>query len=261
MKKRRLHHIFREDGRTLIVAMDHGNGLNVLPELADPEEKIRRVVAGGADVIMTTFGIASNFRDAIGKAGLIVRVDGGTSQLARERAAFSILYSVEDILRIGADGVVCMGFPGSQYEAETLPYVAKLAAECNKWQVPLLAEMLPRGFEGGEDSRTPENIALACRMGAELGADFIKTEYTGDIESFKKVTEGCYKPIVILGGGKSKDERDVLQMVYDSIQAGAAGVAMGRNIWRRDEPEKITAALTRIIHENATVDEALQELK
>jgi len=260
MKTKRLNNIFRKDGRTLIVAMDHGSGMNVLPELANPAEKIERVVAGGADVIMTTFGIASKFSDSIGSAGLILRVDGGYSQMAKNSKPIRLIYSVEDALRLGADGVVCMGFPGSQFEAETLPYLSKLASDCYKWGMPLMAEMLPRGFEGGEDSRTPENIALACRMGVELGADFIKTDFTGDAESFKQVVEGTFAPIVILGGGKAKSPIDLLQQVYDSVQAGGAGVAMGRNVWRQPEPEKITRAICRILHENATVEEAAKEL-
>lgn len=260
MKTKRLNNIFRKNGRTLIVAMDHGSGMNVLPELANPAEKIERVVAGGADVIMTTFGIASKFGDAIGKAGLILRVDGGYSQMALSSNPIRLIYSVEDALRLGADGVVCMGFPGSKFEAETLPYLSELASACHKWGMPLMAEMLPRGFEGGEDSRTPENIALACRMGAELGADFIKTDFTGDIESFKTVVAGTFTPIVVLGGGKAKDPISLLQQVYDSVQAGGAGVAMGRNVWRQPEPEKITRAICRILHENATVEEASREL-
>ncbi len=162
---------------------------------------------------------------------------------------------------MGADGVVCMGFPGSKFEAETLPYLSELASDCYKWGMPLMAEMLPRGFEGGDDSRTPENIALACRIGAELGADIIKTDYTGEVDTFKKVTEGTFAPIVILGGGKSKDPVDLLTQVYNSVQAGGAGVAMGRNVWRQDEPEKLTRAIARILHEDATVEEAKEELK
>lgn len=260
MKTKRLNNIFRKTGRTLIVAMDHGSGMNVLPELANPAEKIERVVAGGADVIMTTFGIASKFADSIGSAGLVLRVDGGYSQMAQNSNPIRRIYSVEDALRLGADGVVCMGFPGSKFEAETLPYLSELASDCYKWGMPLMAEMLPRGFEGGEDSRTPESIALACRMGVELGADFIKTDFTGDIESFKSVVAGTFAPIVVLGGGKAKDPIALLQQVYDSVQAGGRGVAMGRNVWRQPEPEKITRAIARILHEDATVEEAKKEL-
>lgn len=260
MKTKRMNNIFRKDGRTIIIAMDHGLGMNVLPELADPAEKIHRVVQGGADAIMTSFGIASKFSDAIGSAGLILRVDGGSSQLAQTGAPFCPIYTVEDALRLGADGVVCMGFPGSEFESETLPYLAQLAGDCHKWGMPLMAEMLPRGFEGGDDSRTPENIALACRIGVELGADFIKTEYTGDSDSFRQVVTGTFAPIVVLGGGQAKDPVALLQQVYDSVQAGGAGVAMGRNVWRQPEPEKITRAIARIVHEGATVQQAQKEL-
>lgn len=261
MVKKRMQHIFRKDGRALIVAMDHAATMNVLPELADPAEKIERIVAGGADAIMTTFGIASNFSDSIGSAALIIRMDGGISQLARKKTPFRLLYSVEDALRLGADGVICMGFPGSEFEAESLTNLATLASDCQKWGMPLMAEMLPRGFEGGADSRTAENMAFVCRLGAELGADFIKTEFTGEIEEFQQVAAGTYAPLVILGGGKAKDPVDILRHVDKSVQAGCAGVAMGRNVWRQPEPEKITRAISRILHEDATVDEARKELE
>jgi class I fructose-bisphosphate aldolase len=259
--KRRINNIFKKDGRAFILAMDHGNGLNVLPELNDTGSIIEKAVAGGIDALLTTFGIASTFQKEIGNIGLILRIDGGTSQIsANKNASMSNIYEIEDAIRLGADGVLCMGFPGAQNEDITLKDLAYNAARCREWGLVLGAEMLPRGFEPVEDSRDPANIALACRIGAELGADFIKTEYTGDKESFKKVVDGCYKPILILGGGRVKTEEDLLKTVKDSIEAGGRGVVMGRNIWKHPKPDKLCRAIAKIIHEDADIKEALKQL-
>jgi DhnA family fructose-bisphosphate aldolase class Ia len=258
--KRRWFNIFKSDGKAFILAMDHGNGMNVLPDMAKPGEIVKKAVKGGVDAILTTFGIAQNFKEEIGNVGLILRIDGGTSQISVEKAPIENLYSIEDAIRLGADGVICMGFPGANFEDITLKNLARNAAECNKWGIVLGAEMMPRGFEKVSDSGTPENIALACRIGAELGADFIKTRYTGDKESFKKVVEGCYRPILVLGGERSKSDEEFLGMIKESLEAGAAGVVIGRNVWRHPNVEGISSAIAKIVHENASVDEALKEL-
>jgi DhnA family fructose-bisphosphate aldolase class Ia len=250
-KQRRMGRIFRSDGKTLIVAMDHAGAMGPVPGLEDPGQVIRQVLAGGADVIMTTYGVATRFTEAIGRAGLILRVDGGTSMLSEERSSMSLVYDAIDALRVGADGVVCMGFPGSRFESETLPYLASLVAQCREWALPVLAEMLPGGFEDPGKWWTVENVAFACRLGAEMGVDFIKTQYTGDPESFRQVVETTYVPIVVLGGGRMKTVEGLLSTVYDAIQAGAKGVAIGRNIYQYPEPRKITAALAAIIHDEA----------
>lgn len=258
--KRRWYNIFKNDGKAFVLAMDHGNGLKVLPDMNHPGEIIKKAVNGGIDGLLTTFGIASTFQKEIGNIGLILRMDGGTSQIAVEKAPMSISYSVEDAVRLGADGVLCMGFPGAHFEDVTLKGLAKVAAECYKWGLVCGAEMLSRGFEPVEDARTVDNMSLACRIGAEIGADFIKSEFVGGIEGFKQIVDGCYKPILVLGGGKAKADRDILQMVRDSMDAGAQGVVMGRNIWRHSNVEGICAAVARIVHENAGVDEALELL-
>ncbi|WP_213951050.1 class I fructose-bisphosphate aldolase [Tepidanaerobacter syntrophicus] len=258
--KRRWHNIFKNDRKAFILAMDHGNGLNVLPEMQKPGEIIKKAVAGGIDGILTTFGIANNFQKEIDNIGLILRIDGGNSQLATEKEPMKNLYSVEDAVRIGADGVLCMGFPGAYLEEATLTNLAKNAADCHRWGLVLGAEMLPRGFESTPDARDPSNVALACRMGAELGADFIKTQYVGSKETFRKIVDGCYRPILVLGGSNTKSDEEILKMVKDSMEAGASGVVMGRNIWRHENIEGICRAITKVIHENIDVTDALKEL-
>ncbi len=259
-KTHRWNRIFGEDGKTLIVALDHPSMFGMMEGLEKPGEVLRQVRAGGADAVLTTYGVATRFAEEIGNMGVILRVDGGGSVLAKERGPMQLIYDVYDALRIGADAVGAMGFPGSRFEMETLPYLSELVAQCAEWNMPVMAEMLPGGFEQPAEMWTPENIGHACRIGAELGVDFIKTTYSGDASSFRAICEQVYVPIVVLGGSKSKDPRDLLDGIHGAMQAGASGVAVGRNIWRYPGPDKMTAAIAAIVHGGATVDTALEHL-
>jgi len=127
--------------------------------------------------------------------------------------------------------------------------------------MPVMAEMLPAGFENPKEWWTPQNIGSACRIGAEMGVDFIKTTFSGDLESFKSIISQLYVPVVVLGGGKIGDPKDLLNNIYASMQAGANGVAVGRNIYQYKDPEKITAAIAAIVHDGATVDDAMKCMK
>jgi DhnA family fructose-bisphosphate aldolase class Ia len=256
-----MNHIFRENGRTFIVAMDHAALFGMMDGLERPGEAILQVREGGADAILTSYGVSKQFVEEIGDMGLIMRADGGLSSLAKERGPLQLIYGVEDALRLGADAVGSMGMPGSRFESQMLPYLSDLVGECAEWGMPVMAEMLPAGFENPAEMWTPENIGHACRIGAELGVDFIKTTYSGDPESFRRIVEQVYVPIVVLGGSKSEDPRDLLESIYGAMRAGASGVACGRNICQCEEPVKMAAAVAAIIHDDATVDAALEFLK
>jgi len=259
-KKHRLNRIFKEDKRTFIVAVDHGNSFNVLPEMKNPDKVIRELAIGGADAFLSTAGLLERFTDSFMGKGTILRLDGAMSMLGYHDKPLDTVMSIEDALRLGADSVICMGFPGSKWEDVYLKNLAENISQCNKWGVPLVAEMLPRGFEGGEDARTPENVTLACRQGAEMGADVIKTVYTGDQKSFKELVDSTYVPVVILGGGKIVEEKKLLTDIRESLDVGGAGVAMGRNIWKYPEPARLASAIAKVIHEDASVEVALKEL-
>lgn len=259
-KKHRMNHILKENKRTFIVAMDHGNTFNVLPELKKPDQLIKDLAKSGVDAFLSTIGLLNRFGDAFMDKGVILRVDGGLSTLGGNDKPFQKAVSIEDALRLGADSVICMGFPGSKYEDISLKHLAHYVSECNKWGMPLVGEMLPRGFEGGEDSKTAENITFACRLGAEMGVDVIKTRYTGCKESFRELVESVYVPVVILGGSKMIQEEILLSTIRDSLDAGGAGVAMGRNIWKYPQPTRLSSAIAKMIHEDCNIEAALKEL-
>jgi DhnA family fructose-bisphosphate aldolase class Ia len=241
----RMNHIFASDGRAVVVAMDHGlPGMTPLAQLKKPGQLLQHIRKGGADAILTTPGIAAHFAADIGKLGLIIRLDGGATTLSDSFGAMQLIASVEDALRLGADAVAVMGFCGTPDESDSLRTLGQVAAECRALGMSLMAEMLPLGFMG---KPTVEQVALAARIGAELGADIIKTKYVGTPDAYVEVTDSCFAPVLILGGS-AKSPEGVLAEIQDALAAGSAGVAIGRNVWQSDTPVETTQAIARAVH-------------
>jgi class I fructose-bisphosphate aldolase len=126
--------------------------------------------------------------------------------------------------------------------------------------MPVLAMVYARGPKI-KDGFGPEVVKHCARLGEELGADVVKVPYTGDIESFSRVVESCCIPVVIAGGPKMENLRDIVQMAYDSIKAGGSGLSVGRNIFQSDDPSLLVKALHGIVHENWEIEQAMEELE
>lgn len=245
-KQKRLAHLFAPDGKSFIVAMDHAGFVDKpLKGLEQPEEMIRCVVHAGADALLLTIGSASLYAEAMGRAGLWLSVDSRPPFLERV---------VETALRVGADGVKCLAFPWCDEMPDSMTHLAALGADCAARGMPLMAEVIPGGFSAGPEMRTAEKIAAGARMAMEAGADVIKTFYTGDPESCRTVVEYCPVPIVVLGGERSANEQELLRNIRSALDAGAAGVAIGRNIWQHPQPAQLTAALAALIHRGASIE-------
>lgn len=245
--KRRLSRLFGDDGRSLVVAMDHGTGLDVHPALRDPGVVLDAVVRGGADAVLLSPGLLREYGGNLGSLGVILRVDGGSTSLSENGSTKQLLHSVEDALRLGADAVACMGFPGSPCEAQTLANLAALVAEGQRWGVPVMAEMVPGGL-GDLSGHTAERVRFAVRIGCELGADLIKTTLVEPLEEFGSVIAHAYKPVLVLGGSRKRDEATLLRDVRLAVAAGAAGVAMGRCLWSDPSPGRLVRLLRDAIH-------------
>lgn len=248
-RKRRLHRMFGGDGRTLIVAMDHLSRLGRGTRMRDPGRVLREVAAAGSDAVLLRHGLAARHTADIGGMGLVLSL--GYDLPAHD-------YGVELALRLGADAVKVEAFPESPTLPRSQANLAPLAARCEAWGMPLLAEMIPVGF-AAKDQHTPEHIADAARLGADLGADVVKTKFTGDAESFAEAVALAGVPVVILGGS-SGDEEALLTAVRKALDAGAAGAAVGRRIWGGDDPGRVAGALARMIHEDLDVGAAMAEI-
>lgn len=247
-QKRRMHHIFARDGRAVIVAMDHARG-GVARGLERAPEAVAKVVAGGVDAILTTYGMARAVAGVLGGTGLIMALDS-EGPIAD--------YGVEQALRFGADAVELKVFPGNPQESK-LADLRRLAARCAEWGMPLMAEPIPVSFQDTA-SHTVENVAKVARIGAEAGADFVKVHYVGPVEAYRGVVESCHVPLLVLGGAAREDAREALQMAADALEAGAHGVVFGRNVITHPRPDRMAAALGELVHGGATVDAAARSL-
>ena len=255
---RRFHRLFQADGRSVVIAMDHGMTDGAVAGFENPERVLEQVIAGGADVILTSIGIARHFSKQLKDVGLIIRCDGATSPLL-ERPR-QLIVSADDLLITGADAAAAMYFPGIVNGHGSTAYFPRLAAEAHHWNIPVMAEALPYGFEEHPAARAVDPVADTCRMAAENGADIVKTFYTGEGESFRKVIRSCYIPVLVLGGPKTHSDREFLASIRDAIDAGASGVVIGRNVWQATSPTAMTHALVALVHHDASVDEALHIL-
>lgn len=243
-EKRRMHHVFASDGRSVIVAMDHGN-TGVVPGLIDVKDAVRQVIAGGADAVMTTIGMGRAVRDELGGAGSIIALDS-------ERSAVG--YGVDAALRFGADAVELKVFPGSPTDGK-LGELRELAAAANTYGLPFLAEAIPVSFTDTA-AHTVANIADAARICAEAGADFIKVPFAGTVSEYRAVIEAAFVPVLVLGGAPLANPVDALRMAADAMESGAHGVVFGRNVFQSSDPSRMVAALCNVVHDGATVESA-----
>lgn len=166
---------------------------------------------------------------------------------------------MENALRVGTDGVSIHINVGDENEAEMLKDFGRVVVDCIYWGMPLIAMMYPRGPKI-DDEKNVENVKITARIGAELGADFVKTNYTGDPESFARVAEGCPAPVLIAGGTKAGD-REMFNILEGAMKAGAKGLSIGRNAFQHKTPALFVKAACAIVHEGKSAAEAMGILK
>lgn len=249
--KNRLSHLIQKDGRAMFLPIDHGYFQGPTTKLEEPDKTIGPILPY-ADAIMLTRGILRSCVDPTGTKPIILRVSGGTSMARKDELDHEgITTSVREAIRLNASAVSMSIFVGSTREHETLLNLSNLVNECEEYGIPAMAVTAVGTELGKRDARY---LALASRIAAELGARVVKTYYCE--EGFEKVVRGCPVPIVIAGGPKADTEIEVFNWVHDSIQKGAIGVNLGRNIWQHDHPVPMAKAIRAIIHENATPKEA-----
>jgi len=260
-KRIRLERIIdRNSGRTVIVPMDHGVTVGPIEGLADMRQTISKVVAGGANAILMHKGIVRAGHRGTGKdVGLIVHLSGGTA-LSPDPNAKELVCTVEEAIKLGADAVSVHINLGAETDRQMLRQLGQVSERCLEWQMPLVAMMYTRG-PSIADEYDLQNVKHAARVGAELGADIVKVVYTGTAEGFSEVVQGCPVPVVIAGGAKMDSNEDIFRMVAGALEAGAAGLSIGRNAFQHENPTKMIEALSKMVHENAGVEEALGTLR
>ncbi len=252
-KFRRMARLIKEDKRSFMVAIDHGTNAGVVPGLEDPGNSIAAVARGGADAIIANMGIAKFFCRELASMGWVARLDLPPTALGKghdSRVAFQVEYAV----KAGAEAVIINGGQGPGVEEISLPAISEAVMRADEFGIPVIGEMVPGGFDADPSYRTVENVAMGVRIAGELGVDLIKTPY---MEGFDKVVQASYCPVLVLGGVKTNDPLKFFQSIKDAMDQGAAGVAIGRNVWGADNPEIMAKAMTAIIHNQAKPEEAL----
>ncbi|WP_096393062.1 2-amino-3,7-dideoxy-D-threo-hept-6-ulosonate synthase [Halorubrum trapanicum] len=249
----RLDRISTND-RYLIVPMDHGITMGAVDGLVDIESTVDGVTSGGADAVLTQRGIAPRVHQNKNDAGYIVHLNGSTT-IGPDESDKRVTGTAEDAVRAGADAVSFHINVGSEYEPDQIEELAELTADAERLGLPVLAMAYARG--PGVDESDPEALGHAVRLAEELGADVVKTGYSGDGDSFERVTESTRLPVVIAGGSKGTD-RETVEMVRGAMDGDAAGVSMGRSIFQHEDPEGIARAVSAVVHDDAGVEEALR---
>jgi fructose-bisphosphate aldolase/2-amino-3,7-dideoxy-D-threo-hept-6-ulosonate synthase len=260
-KRIRLERIIdRETKRTVIVPMDHGVTLGPIKGLVNMREMVNEVAQGGADAVLGHMGLPLYGHRRYGKdLGLILHLSGSTVWSPDPNTKV-LVNEVEMALKMGADAVSIHVNIGAEDEAEMLKDLGMVSVKCLEWGIPLLAMMYTRGKKFKSEFDVG-GVKHAARIAAELGADIAKVNYTGSISSFRQVIEGCPIPVVIAGGERADDEKGILTVIKESLEAGGAGVSVGRNVFQHGQPRKMMEAIGRLVHENISVDESLKILK
>lgn len=252
----RMDRILRK-GKMLCIPMDHGISSGPIDGLENPSELIQKCETRGLTSVIINKGILKSLPKPT-RIGVLVHFSASTS-LSMSPNRKMLTGSVKEALRLGADGVSLHINVGGKEEPEMLEQLGKIAEDCHQWNMPLLAMMYPRG-ENVKNPHDPEIVGHVSRIGAELGADIVKTLYTGDIDSFSKIVKSTPVPIVIAGGPKAKTDADVLQMTEDAMTAGAKGITYGRNIFAHKNPDKMVEALAGIIFRKESAKEAAKKI-
>jgi fructose-bisphosphate aldolase/2-amino-3,7-dideoxy-D-threo-hept-6-ulosonate synthase len=243
------------DGSYVIVPMDHGITMGAVQGLKDIESTIDGVTSGGADAVLTQKGIAPRVHDNKNGRGYIVHLNGSTT-IGPDEEDKRMTGTVEEAIRVGADAVSFHINVGSDHEPDQLSELSEVTETAERFGIPVLAMAYARG--PGVDPEDPQALGHAVRLAEELGADIVKTGYSGDAESFQHVVESTRLPVVIAGGSKGSD-RQTIEMVRGVMDAGGAGVSMGRAIFQHEEPEAIARAVAGVVHDDLSTDEALAE--
>jgi 3-hydroxy-5-phosphonooxypentane-2,4-dione thiolase len=251
--KNRLSKIIKpKDGRTVMLAVDHGyfmgptSGLEHLDAMVNP-------LLPFADTLMLTRGALRNYIAPTCEVPIVLRVSGGTSIIGKELLHEGTVVSIEDAIRLNASGVAYSILVGAEFERDTILGMTHYIDDAERYGIPVIAVTAV----GKEMVRDARYMSLASRMAAELGAHIVKTYFVKD---FEKVIESCPVPVVI-AGGKKQPEDEALKMAYDAIHAGAIGVDMGRNIFQSSNPVAMVKAVNAIVHKNATPKEAFEVFK
>lgn len=251
-KKNRLSKIVMEDGKALMLAIDHGYFMGAAHGMEMPKIQIEKLIPH-IDSLMLSPGILTSQIDSDFDKGIVLRASGGNTILENDIDNEGLILTAKNAIKLNASAIAVSIFVGSQHSHQTILNLTDAINDASEYDLPVLGvTAVGKDLKGKKEKRY---LTHASRLAAELGADIVKTYYC---EGFEEVVKKTTVPLIVAGGPKLDSYKDVLELCYKSIQCGAIGVDMGRNIWQSDYPEAITAGVAHIIHKNYSVKEALQ---
>ena len=259
----RISRILSAEKRSLIVPLDHGLPIGPIQGITNLRQTLTKILLAQPDGVLLTPGQVQVCRDLLlGREApaILIRVDW--TNLFRSETnseAYASICKPIDALAYGAEAVVTYLFSGyedSTVETDNITNVAKVARECDALGIPLVVEAMARGKLLKGHEHDPKEVCIPVRMAGEIGADLIKTDYTGDKDSFRQIVNASPVPVMIAGGPKMSTLSDILQTVHDSMEAGACGIFFGRNVFQASDPAKMVKALRAMIHDNASLNDA-----
>jgi 3-hydroxy-5-phosphonooxypentane-2,4-dione thiolase len=253
--RNRLARMFRPgSGNSVMLAVDHGYFMGPTRRLEDVGATVRPLLPH-ADAVALTRGVLRACIPPEAATPIVLRVSGGATVLQDDLSNEAVTTSMADAARLNVSAVALSVFVGAPHEHQSLVNLSRLVDDGADAGIPVMA-ITAVGKE--LEKRDARYLALACRVSAEIGAHLVKTYYC---ENFGKVVEGCPVPLVVAGGPKLDSDRAALELAHAAIAEGARGLDMGRNIWQSDHPVAMLKALRAIVHDRATVREALGVLE
>lgn len=237
----------RNTEKSVIIPMDHGMTLGQIDGLLNMSDTIAAVSDGGANAIILHKGLVRTGHRRKGRdIGLIIHLSAGTSMNPDPNDKV-LICTVEEAVALGADAVSIHINLGAAQESKMMEAAGQVVRDCNRWGIPLLAMVYPRGQ--GINPTDPRHVGHAVRVAEELGADLVKTNYTGDPESFARIVKASSIPVMIAGGEKGADS-DTYRSIYDAVNiAGCSGVCMGRNAFQRDDVARFVSNVSKVVHD------------
>lgn len=248
----RLARLFSEGKNAVVVAVDHGLYFGPLPGMIDLPSVIDRVY--GADAILMAPGMPAHCQSVFSRRGApacIVRLNWGSNYAAmwKYQHSHSVpMLSVADAIAQGADlviGSLSLKNPDEAEDARNVEVFASCVAQKRALGIPLIGEVYPTGGDDYPPEELQEQILIGCRIISELGADLVKTFYTG--KGFKQITAATPVPVLALGAKKLPRESDALKLAAASVEAGARGIVFGRNVIQSSEPDRLLDALKEVV--------------
>lgn len=248
-----------DDGKYFGLTVDHAIARGVIPGLDTIRNTLAQMAAGEPNAITMHKGIAEQcFAPYAGKIALVLKL-----------TTFGVYHFDDDVQVADVEEAICMGadavsvgcIVGGDNQEQQLAMLGRIGKQAHRYGIPLISHIYPRGNHiTGSDQYSVDNVTYAARAAAELGVDLIKTNYTGDPDSFAKVVQSVPTRVAIAGGTRCNTVEEYLQMTRDVMDAGAIGVTYGRFVFQYPHITPLVKTLRQVIHNGLSAGQAKELL-